>query len=85
MTTVQRAGFEGSDEGVIDRILTAIAEKTDTDPLEFDRPIYDVIDPDALDALFRRNGSLKLVEFSYLGHRVRVSGDEEITVETERL
>lgn len=77
---VQRTDDVSPEGRVTDRVLTAIAEKTGTDPMEFDRPLYEVVDPDALDTLFQRNGSAKTVEFVYLGHQVRVFGDGEVAV-----
>lgn len=62
---------------VSERVLDAIAEREGESPVDFDRPIYDVVDPDALDDLFRgRVGGT--VEFSYLDYRVVVGADGRI-------
>jgi len=48
-------------------------------------PLYDAIDPDALDALLASVGTedpdRASVDFEYAGHRVVVSGDRTVTVE----
>ncbi|MFC7080647.1 HalOD1 output domain-containing protein [Halorussus caseinilyticus] len=68
------------------RVITAVAEATDSDPTEVG-PLYHVIDPDALDRLFSptrgsgRNGGH--VEFTFGGCDVVVSGNGDVEV-TER-
>lgn len=68
---------------VSDRLLAALAKKEGTSPLEFDRPLNDVVDLDALDRLFRKSGMEGTVEFSYIGYRVVIdeNGDIEISGE----
>ena len=43
-------------------------------------PLFEVIDPDALDRICAEHDGDTLVEFTYLGHRVRVRSDGQITV-----
>jgi hypothetical protein len=67
-------------------VIEAIAAHADVDPLEFDVPLGEVIDPDALDALFapqfeteRRSGR---VAFTYGEYEVTVvSGSEGVSVD----
>ena len=67
-------------------VIEAVAEYADVDPLDFDVPLGQVIDPDALDSLFasqfgsgRQEGR---VEFTYQEYRVTVvSGLEDVSVE----
>lgn len=80
MTTVQQIDPGGVDDRLTERVLSAVAAKTDVDPLEFDRPLFDAIDPDALEALFQRSRTVNSVEFTYLGHRIRVTGDGKVAV-----
>ena len=74
-----------SDLGVVDdevtsqAVVTAVAEETDTDPMELD-PLYNVIDSDALNTLLSSHepgadGALLEVEFIYAGCEVRVASD----------
>lgn len=74
---------ESEDLQTSHRVLEAVAEETGVSPLEIDRPLYEAIDPDALDALFRHGRSETVVEFAYLGCRVRVFGDGEVAVAAE--
>ena len=69
------------------RILTAIAERDDRS-IDDLRPLYEVIDPDALDALFapRMDGSLRgggSVSFPYAGYVVTVSSDGVVEIDPE--
>lgn len=67
------------------RIVTEVAAREGVDPAALTPPLHDVIDPDALDALFastptnRRNGQAS-VSFTYNGYRVTVTGQGEISV-----
>ena len=60
-------------------VIEAIAEQAGVDPLEFDVPLGEVVDPDALDSMFdpqydepRKRGR---VEFTYQEYRVTVVSD----------
>lgn len=66
-------------------VVEAVAEREAVDPAALDQPLYDVVDPDALETLFpvddagrpRRGGH---VTFVYRGHLVRVSADREVRI-----
>jgi CheY-like chemotaxis protein len=63
-------------------IIQALIEKTEVD-LSHAAPLYDVVDPDALDQLVKHaavSGSQNqlVVEFTFAGHVIRASGDGEI-------
>jgi len=67
------------------RTIQKIADRERIDPSELKPPLYSVIDPDALDSLFRStahsNTMNGTVEFQYLGYTVCIdsSGDVQIT------
>lgn len=69
------------------QVVEAVAEFRDVDTVELP-PLYDVVDPDALDALFdstetnssRREGT---VEFVYAGVSVRVDASGSVEVASE--
>jgi Halobacterial output domain 1 len=70
------------------QILTAIAESTHRS-VEDLGPLYDVIDPEALDALFARraDGSPRPVgkiSFQYAGYWVTVSSDGAVEIDLEK-
>lgn len=57
-------------------VVAALAENADVDPLEFDVPLYEAIDPDALDALFEGSETAQLrVTFTYESYDVTVEGE----------
>jgi hypothetical protein len=63
------------------RVVDALADATDTDAHELD-PLYNVVDPEALDSLFRRDSSAALrVEFEYDDSVVEVRSDGTVTVD----
>lgn len=72
--------LRGEADSISVAVVEAIATATDTDPLELDSPLYDVIDTDALDRLVRQD-SLTRVEFEYEGHAVEIDGDGVIAVD----
>ena len=80
------SGFDGD---VSVAVITAIAAKRGVEPTELP-PLYESIDPDALDALFAptRTGGPRRgrLEFTYDGHEVVVDRgtDLEITIDGVR-
>lgn len=58
------------DNYVSSAVITAVAEREGVDPIELNQPLYDVIDPDALDALFQIESGV--FSFVYYGYRVTV-------------
>lgn len=59
-------------------VMEAIAAAENVEPGEVSTPLYDVIDPDALDALFRdTNGS---VTFTYRDYEVTVDDSGHVAV-----
>lgn len=77
---------EGSDHHnhVSERILERIADESGRSPTDLD-PLYDVVDPDALDCLFASttsaNRSEGRVTFDYHGYTVTVHGDGRLDIE----
>ena len=60
-------------------IVGEVADREGVDPLDLEPPLHDVVDPDALEALFSDSidGTTRedvAVEFDYCGHRVLVDG-----------
>lgn len=71
---------EHEDEVAI-RVIEAVATNDGVDPLELE-PLYDVVDPDALDTICRTDLDLK-VQFEYCGHVIEVRSDGRIAVDDE--
>lgn len=64
-------------------VVHRVAKHKRVDPLEL-TPLYDAIDPDALDLLVRSSdgdGSELTIEFTYAGHDVTVTGGGAIQVD----
>lgn len=57
-------------ETVSERVVRSVADNTNTDPLELP-PLFDTVDPDALDALVRSLSDGELT-FTYAGCAVTV-------------
>lgn len=70
------------DFSVGNRVISAVATKENTDPIELTPPLYDVIDPDALDSIVREGDTAVSVTFGYRDWQIDVRSNE-ITV-TER-
>lgn len=54
-------------------LINAIADQEDVDPTELNPPLFDVLDPEALDSLFRTTEGG--VTFTYLEYAVAVQSD----------
>jgi len=65
-------------QSVSERIVEAVADAKDVSSLELD-PLYDVVDPDAMDGLFQA-GAAGRIEFVYEGCKVVVHADGDVDV-----
>lgn len=71
------------DESLSERIVAALAAVENVEPHEFDPPLYDSLDPEALDRLYgaaaERSGGLRLA-FTVAGYEVVVTDDGHVLV-----
>jgi hypothetical protein len=66
-------------------VVEAVADATGVDPTAL-RPLAEVLDTDALDALCDAGRPSRLaIEFAYEGRLVQIETDEEVTVTTQPL
>jgi hypothetical protein len=73
-----RAATLGAEMTASEAVLETVADRAGVDATELPS-LYDAIDPDALDALFR-DGRPGRVSFVYAGHEVTVCGRDQVTV-----
>lgn len=59
-------------------VVATVADRAGRDPVSLP-PLYDEIDPDALDAIFRE-GRPGRVSFRYAGYEITVCGRDQVTV-----
>ena len=65
------------------RVVEAVARSEGIDPMALEPPLYDTIDPEALDRLFTTtadDSSRARVSFRYRGHDVTVRSDGTVQV-----
>ncbi|WP_266081945.1 HalOD1 output domain-containing protein [Haladaptatus caseinilyticus] len=79
---------DSAPRSLANQILNAITEVDDRSVDDFE-PLYEVIDPDALDALFapQVDGSSRAVgniSFQYAGYWVTVSSDGAVEIDPEK-
>lgn len=60
-------------------IVEKIADREGVEPTELRPPLYEVVNPDALESLFRSQGNGR-VEFAYCGYDVVVRSDGAVSV-----
>lgn len=81
MTGSQAVGFADDETQSISRqVLEVVAAEAGTTPLALETPLYEVVDPDALDALYGANGAAPTIEFTYLGYSVSIDGEGDVSV-----
>lgn len=81
MTTAPPIALQDTtDHDVTQQVISAIATREGKSPMELDQPLYDAVDPDALNALFSGRTPPVSVQFAYLGYVVVVRGDGTIDV-----
>ena len=76
----RRAGAESFSYTVVE----SVARHKGTEEIELDPPLYEVLDPDALDALFTGRGETRCpgrISFEYSGCTVTVSSTGHVLVE----
>lgn len=82
MTTSSSQGLSGaSPDQLSARVLEAVAEHEGVDPVDLPEPLYEAVDPDALDEFFRESTANCSVAFDYLGYRVTAYADGDVTVD----
>ncbi|WP_435175994.1 HalOD1 output domain-containing protein [Halorussus sp. AFM4] len=78
-----RAADDESLSAAVVRAVAAVSDRSSAgDPREALDPLYDSVDPDALDALFRHadDSQTGAVEFAYCGYEVTVDSTGLVTV-----
>ncbi len=63
---------------VSERVVHAIADRKGVSPLDISSPLFDAIDPDALDRLYDDGRTGVTTEFEYLDYLVTVGGSGRI-------
>jgi hypothetical protein len=61
-------------------VVHEVAEQEGVPPEALDQPLYDAIDPDALDSLFR--GETGQISFEYHGYDVTVAHSGTVSLES---
>ncbi|NUB91121.1 hypothetical protein HT576_08815 [Haloterrigena sp. SYSU A121-1] len=70
----------GSEKTPMYAVVSAVAEAEGIDPVNLP-PLYNVVDPEALNALFTSDsGGVSSVEFEYAGYSVVVRGEGTVEV-----
>ncbi|OVE83836.1 HalOD1 output domain-containing protein [Natronolimnobius baerhuensis] len=69
------------EQSVTEAVIDAVATATGTDPIELP-PLYDSIDPDALNTLFdrQREGAGLEMAFFYADYHIAIEGGDRIIV-----
>lgn len=57
------------------RVIEAVARREDISPASLQPPLYEVIDPDALDEIFRSAHDRTRVIVEYYGYEIEVTPD----------
>jgi len=63
-----------------ERIVKEVAREEDAAPNELE-PLYDAVNPDALNQLFKSQQHSGMVVFPYMGYEVFVTSDGKIKIE----
>lgn len=66
----------GDTRSATEAVIMEVAERNETPPEELNPPLYDVIDPEALESIFR--GETGEVSFEYHGYVVTVDHEGSV-------
>ncbi|UPM44825.1 HalOD1 output domain-containing protein [Halocatena salina] len=70
------------DESLSRNVIEAVATEMNIHPTELSEPLYEVLNPDALDVLFvDRDGTDGKVTFNYCGYSITVTAEGDVSVE----
>lgn len=64
-------------------VIERVSEREGINPAEIEPPLYDVIDPDALDSIFvtpSKSTQKRRVDFAYRDYWITVEGADEVTI-----
>ena len=71
---------EADTRSVSRAVIDAVAAVEGTPPTELTPPLYDVVDPEALDNVFAGKASLGKVVFNYNSYEISVEADGYVAV-----
>lgn len=69
-----------SRETTSEAVIRAVAAAAGVDPVELTPPLYDVVDPEALDALVENGSDSIRISFTYGHHEVSVESGPTVIV-----
>ncbi|AEN07601.1 hypothetical protein Halar_0345 (plasmid) [halophilic archaeon DL31] len=72
---------ETDSRSVSQAVIDAVAAVEGTPPTELTPPLYDVVDPEALDKVFAGKASLGKVMFNYNSYEITVEADGYVAIE----
>lgn len=62
-------------------VVTAVAEAKNIDPMELEPPLASVIDPDALNSLFKKDLKIGHITFRYSDCEITIHSDGTVNVD----
>lgn len=68
------------DQPTSERVVRAVAKREAVDATELDPPLFEAVQPDALDSLFDGRDTDGRVEFQWLGYRIVVFSSGSIRI-----
>lgn len=80
MSSTIRVQAVSEGRSVSECLVEALAAHEGIDAAGLDPPVYDVVDPEALDAVFRRGSVDGRIEFTFQGYQVVVRNGEPPSV-----
>lgn len=78
-TTLETEG-DAVEEPPSERVIRAVSDRKGIDPTALQPPLYDAINPEALDSLFETRDTDGRVEFHWLGYRIVVFSSGSVRV-----
>ena len=85
LTLAESAPASFDSHSVSEAVVTAVADAKGISTVALTPPLYDVIDPDALETVVasmtsRPDDHVGRVEFSYSGYEITITGDGHVSV-----
>jgi len=64
---------------IVDEIIEQVATREKSDPFSLP-PLYETIDPNALETVFESSNDMLIIQFSYYGYDITIEDSGTVTV-----
>lgn len=80
VTNLQREGEIIYRSPISEKVIQAVADREGVDPTELHPPLYNAVNPEALDSLFENENTNGRLQFHWLDYRIVVFSSRSVRI-----